>query len=120
MVQVVECLPCKGKVLSSQLRKIKTKTKTSKTKLGVVAHTCGPSYSGGRGSEVVSENDIFSENKQNIRTKSLALVAEALSSIPSIAKKKDKKQNKNLRPLNQQSTRSKEQETKILPVDHKG
>jgi hypothetical protein len=44
----------------------------------------------------------FSENKQNIRTKSLVLVAEALNSIPSIAKKKDKKQNnnKNLRPLN--------------------
>jgi hypothetical protein len=70
---------------------------------------------------VVQQNKIFSENKQNIRTKSLALVAEALSSIPSIAKKKDKKQNnKNLRPLNQQSTRSREQEAKILPVDHKG
>jgi hypothetical protein len=80
----------------------------------VVAHACGPSYSGGRGSEAVWENENFSENKQNVRTKSLALFAEALSSIPSIAKKKDRKQNnKNLRPLKQQSTRSREQEAKI-------
>jgi hypothetical protein len=60
-------------------------------KAGCGGTSLGPSYSGGRESELAWENDkTFSEKQTKYKDQEPGLIVEALSSIPSIAKKKNK------------------------------
>jgi hypothetical protein len=94
---VVECLPCELEVQNSSPSPIKKKKKEKNSPSQVlVAHTCNPSYSGGRDQKDHGSKSSWANSSQNTISRKIHhkkrlvewLKVKVLSSNPNIGKKK--------------------------------